>query len=290
MSYTLYTNIKAKSISYGGSRKASNIKYIVIHYTSNKTDKAVNNAKYYRDTNKKSAGAHYFVDDTSVYQSIDDLKSAYAVGGSKYSSCSTSGGGKMYGKITNSNSISIEMCSTNGKITDATIANAVALTKTLMTKYNISASNVYRHFDVNGKCCPSSLYTGSWAKTDTWIGTNPTQWNKFKSLLGATTHISLVKNGVDYSHVLDPKFYADANADLKTAFGYDEAKLFNHFLVNGCKEASRYGKTIANFNVQVYASHNPDLVSAFGTLTKSNAVLYYNHYCTYGYKENRRAV
>ena len=287
MSYTLYTNIKAKSISYGGSRKASNIKYIVIHYTSNKTDKAVNNAKYYRDTNKRSAGAHYFVDDTSVYQSIDDLKSAYAVGGSKYSSCKTSGGGKMYGKITNSNSISIEMCSTNGKITDATIANAVALTKTLMTKYNISASNVYRHFDVNGKCCPSSLYTGSWAKTDTWIGTNPTQWNKFKSLLGATTTTSYVINGVDYSPVFDPTYYSNKYSDLKSAFGTNATLLFNHFINNGMKEMRQAS---AKFNVQAYATRYADLRNAFGALTANNAVLYYNHYCTNGLKEGRNGV
>jgi len=290
MSYTLYTNIKAKSISYGGSRNASAIKYIVIHYTSNKTDKAINNAKYYRDTNKKAAGAHYFVDDTTVYQSIDDLKSAYAVGGSKYTDCKTSGGGKMYGKITNSNSISIEMCSANSKITDATFNNVVELTKTLMSKYKISASNVYRHFDVNGKHCPTSVYADTWNKNDLWIGTNPTQWNRFKNAINSPNHISLVKNGIDYSHVFDPKFYADKNADLKAAFGYDETQLFNHFLNNGCKEESRYGKTIATFNVLVYASHNPDLVAAFGALNANTAIKYYNHYCTNGYKENRRAI
>ena len=288
MSYTLYTNIKAKSISYGGSRAASSIKYIVIHYTANKTDKAINNAKYYRDTNTRSAGAHYFVDDTTVYQSIDDLKSAYAVGGSKLSSCSTSGGGKMYGKITNANSISIEMCSTNGKITDATKANTVELTKKLMSKYKIPASNVYRHFDVTGKCCPSSLYTGSWGSNDTWIGKNPVQWNDFKSKITGTE--DYIYQGVNYNKVFDHKFYADANADLKAAFGYDKAKLFNHFINNGCKEASRYGKTISTFNVLVYASHNSDLVKAYGALNASNALLYYKHYCTNGYKENRRAI
>ena len=300
MSYTLYTNIKAKSISYGGSRSVSNIKYIVIHYTSNKTDKAVSNAKYYKNTNARAAGAHYFVDATSVYQSIDDLKSAYAVGGSKYSNCKTSGGGIMYGKITNANSISIEMCSTNGKIDKATLENTITLIKTLMAKYKISANNVYRHFDVNGKCCPSSMYTGSWNPNDTWIGKNPTQWINFKNKLTQSTQptiSSYVKNGIDYSHVFDPKFYADANADLKAAFGYDETKLFNHFLANGMIDSdpktgklTRVGKTIATFNVEVYASHSPDLVKAFGALSPKTAPSYYKHYCTNGYKENRRVI
>ena len=52
MAYTLYTNIKAKPVSYGGIRSASTIKYLVFHYTGNKTDTALANAKYFKNTNK----------------------------------------------------------------------------------------------------------------------------------------------------------------------------------------------------------------------------------------------
>lgn len=38
--------IKAKSISYGGTRPHSSIKYIVIHYTGNKGDTAENNGNF----------------------------------------------------------------------------------------------------------------------------------------------------------------------------------------------------------------------------------------------------
>lgn len=179
MSYTFHT-LTAKSISYGSTRSASSIKYIVLHYTGNKTDTAKGNASYFgpNGSNTRQAGAHYFVDDTTVYQSIPDTRIAWAVGGSKYSDCSKTGGGKMYGIITNSNSISIEMCSKNGKITDTTVANAVALTKVLMKKYDIPASRVYRHFDVNGKPCPG--WTG-------WIAGNVTLWNAFKKALTTNT-------------------------------------------------------------------------------------------------------
>lgn len=177
MSYTLHTDIKAKQVSYGGTRNAGTIKYIVIHYTGNSTDKAVSNAKYFRDSNTRSAGAHYFVDDTDVYQSVDDNRIAWAVGGSKYSDCAKTGGGKMYGKITNTNSISIEMCSTGGKISDKTVDNTVELTKRLMKKYGISASNVYRHFDVTGKSCPG------WSG---WIGKDDSKWKAFKKNLDST--------------------------------------------------------------------------------------------------------
>ena len=104
--------------------------------------------------------------------------------------------------------------------------------------------------------------------------------------------ISLVKDGVNYSHVLDPIYYADSNPDLKSAFGYDEKKLLEHFLNFGCNEASRWGKTISDFNVSVYATHSPDLAKAFGKLGNdgANGLAFYKHYCQYGYKENRRVI
>jgi N-acetylmuramoyl-L-alanine amidase CwlA len=148
MSYTLHKDLKAKSISYGDSRAASSIKYIVFHYTGNKTDTAKANANYFATSNTRAAGAHYFVDDTTVYQSIDDLKIAYAVGGSKVSEGVAAGGGTLYGKCTNANSISIEMCSKNGVITDATIENVVTLAKTLMKKYNVDSDHLCTHFMV----------------------------------------------------------------------------------------------------------------------------------------------
>lgn len=170
MSYTLKI-LTANSGNVGSTRNTSTIKHIVFHYTANKTDKAANNAKYFA-ANVVKASAHYFVDDTEVYQSVADNVIAYAVGGAKYSDCSTTGGGTMYGKVTNTNSISIEMCSTNGIITEATMVNAVALAKTLMGKYGIPASNIYRHFDVNGKHCPG--WTG-------WYGNDSSKWTAFKT-------------------------------------------------------------------------------------------------------------
>lgn len=170
----------AKTISFGAKRDVQQITYIVLHYTGNKTDKAVNNAKYFgkTGTNTRSAGAHYFVDETSIYQSVGDLYTAYAVGGSKYSNCGTTGGGSMYGKITNANSLSVEMCSTNGEISAKTIENAASLVKMLMMKYTIPLENVYRHFDVTGKACPG--WNG-------WTGKNAPLWNDFKARLTEST-------------------------------------------------------------------------------------------------------
>ena len=167
MSYTIKEQL-ANSGNYGGSRNASQIRYLVYHYTGNDGDKAANNAKYFQN-NIVKASAHYFVDDTTVWRSVPDLKVAWSVGGSKYANADKTGGGTMYGVITNTNSISIEMCDTirNGvyQASEATLANAAALGRELMEKYHIPIENVYRHFDVTGKHCPSYLVNAQkWAE------------------------------------------------------------------------------------------------------------------------------
>lgn len=146
--------------NHGPVRSLAAIRYLVYHYTANDGDTDMNNAKYYRD-NVVGASAHYFVDDDSITQSVQDDVAAWAVGGSKYASCPQTGGGKLHGFVTNSNSLSIEMCDMqrDGKImsSEATQANAIELGKMLMRKYNIPVENVVRHFDVTGKLCPAWL-------------------------------------------------------------------------------------------------------------------------------------
>ena len=167
MSYTIKEQL-AHSGNYGGSRNASQIRYLVYHYTGNDGDRAANNAKYFQN-NIVKASAHYFVDDTTVWRSVPDLKVAWSVGGSKYANAHKTGGGTMYGVITNTNSLSIEMCDSirNGvyQASEATLANAAALGRALMEKYDIPIENVYRHFDVTGKHCPSYLVNAQkWAE------------------------------------------------------------------------------------------------------------------------------
>lgn len=192
----------SNSSNYGGSRNTSLIQYIVYHYTANKTDKAKSNASYFKN-NIVKASAHYFVDAAEVWQSVPDNKIAFSVGGGKYPSCSTAGGGKMYGKITNTNSISIEMCSTNGQISDKTISNAVKLGQKLMKKYHIPSSNIYRHFDVNGKPCPG------WAG---WIGSDCSKWNSLrKKLKAADDSVSSSPNSQTGSNIYQVKLLDNLN-------------------------------------------------------------------------------
>lgn len=160
----------ANKNNYGSKRNTSSIKYIVIHYTGNDGDKDENNGMYFKN-NIVKASAHYFVDSDSITRSVPDNYIAYSVGGSRYSDHEVTGGAKYYGKCTNANSISIELCDDikDGVVYPSgyTIQNAVELTKTLMQKYNIPATNVIRHFDVNGKKCPL-YWCGDSKKNNLW--------------------------------------------------------------------------------------------------------------------------
>lgn len=157
----------------GGMRTAKDIQYLVYHYTGNDGDHAAANAKYYRDTIVR-ASAHYFVDDTDVYCSVPDLVIAWAVGGKRWTDCAKTGGGTLHGVVTNTNSISIEMCDTvrDGQImaTERTLDRAATLGRELMEKYSIPLKNVVRHFDVTGKHCPAYFM-------------DSTTWEAFKARL-----------------------------------------------------------------------------------------------------------
>lgn len=95
---------------------------------------------------------------------------------------------------------------------------------------------------------------------------------------GLTTY-----KGIDYAAVYNPGFYAAHNQDLFAAFGFDEKKLLEHFVLSGMAEGRR---ATPEFDVNAYMTHNPDLLAAFGTDLKS----YYMHYVTYGQAEGRTAV
>ena len=134
-----------KNYKLGRNQK---IKYIVIHYTSNKNDTAENNAVYF-EREITSTSAHYFVDESNIWQSVEDKNTAWHCGAKTYK----------HKYCRNDNSLGIEICmlDENEKIRQKSIDNAIILTKFLMDKYNIDYDNVLRHFDVTGKDCPAPM-------------------------------------------------------------------------------------------------------------------------------------
>lgn len=181
-------------------RKNRKIKYIVWHYTAstNSTDKrTAQTALAFRDSDRK-ASADFVVGDDKVYQCNPDIKNynSWHCGGSKYTNCSSTGGGKMYKTITNANSIGIEIASSkvdktkaaytssakDWYYTEETLKNAIELTCKLLKEYGLPVSRVYRHFDVVGKECPAMACT---KKKNTQYGnkTGDEVWKEFKKMI-----------------------------------------------------------------------------------------------------------
>lgn len=140
--------------------RTGTIRYIVLHYTANRGDTAKNNIDYFA-RQKVSAGAHYFVDEAEVWQSVKDEDTAYHCGAKTY----------CHPLCRNGNSIGIEMCNSVDGVPRRTEERAAELTRTLMARYGIPVENVLRHGDVTGKNCPAP-----------WMA-YPEQWEHFKSRL-----------------------------------------------------------------------------------------------------------
>lgn len=162
----IYENL-AKKISYDDKKRSyDSVKYIVIHYTGNSGDTAFSNASYFANANTRKAGAHYFVDKKGeVWKSVPLNRTAWAVGKDYRSG---DGGGKLYGKCTNYNSVSIELCDCV-KRTNATQKKAVRDLIRHIRKTCPNATHVVRHWDVNGKACPLPF-----------IGAHNLKWSRFK--------------------------------------------------------------------------------------------------------------
>ena len=150
----------AKKISYDSSKKRryKDVKYIVIHYTGNENDTAKSNATYFAKSNKREAGAHFFVDEKGkVYKSVNMNRAAWSVGGAKYTDCSKTGGGTYYNKCTNYDSVSIELCNyTKGYPSKKQVTACKKLVK-YIRKHCPNAKEIIRHWDVNGKKCPATM-------------------------------------------------------------------------------------------------------------------------------------
>jgi len=153
--------INQKISKYNHTPKGNAIKYIVIHDTGNINDSDEGNANYFAQDGRK-ASAHYFVDDNSITQVVNDIDCAWHVGDGK----------GMFG-ITNRNSLGIETCRKNNVVTALTEKNTLELVQFLMKKYKVPASNVVRHYDASRKNCPSSFSKNDWAR-----------WKEFKIKLG----------------------------------------------------------------------------------------------------------
>lgn len=118
-------------------------KYIVVHYTGNKNaDTALNNVLYMNRIGENAGGsAHYYVDNTSIYQLLEDNWDSWSVG-------DDNGYGRFAFGINNNNQISIEMCCTSGnyRVSDKTQENCAQLVAHLLKKHGLGLDKVKRHY------------------------------------------------------------------------------------------------------------------------------------------------
>lgn len=155
-------------------RYDTNFDFIVLHYVG-AVSTAKNNAEYLHREPNLGWSAHFFVDETSIWQSVDFNHAAGHCG------VDYSGGKAPYwnGKgtySTNRRSIGIEMCCKkdskgNWFIEPETVTRTVALVRWLMQEFNIPIEHVIRHYDVCWKTCP-----------EPWVRF-PEQWQDFKRRL-----------------------------------------------------------------------------------------------------------
>lgn len=150
--------------NYGGTRGMVQVDWIVVHYTSNHGDTAKNNADYFaREKLSSPASAHFFVDESEVWNSVPIYRIAYHCGAKTYK----------HPACRNTNSIGVEVCmlDKHAVIRKDAIRHAAELVRELMTKYDIDADHVVRHYDVTGKDCPAPMVQ------------NPALWEQFLDMI-----------------------------------------------------------------------------------------------------------
>lgn len=117
------------------------------------------------------------------------------------------------------------------------------------------------------------------------------EWNFSRTPVQSVPDVVITAANFDYVR------YANDYPDVKSAFGLDAAKLYNHYATRGKIEGRKaYAMSTAqtpttgtisqaNFDYTRYANDYPDLKAAFGL----DAAKLYNHYITNGIREGRAA-
>ena len=122
--------------------QSNGITGIVIHYTANPGSTAQGNRDYFNGlqfSHETKASSNFVVGlDGEIIQCIPTWEVAYASNDRNY------------------DSVSIEVChpDESGKFTEESYKSLVQLTAWLCVKFDLTADDVIRHYDVTGKNCP----------------------------------------------------------------------------------------------------------------------------------------
>jgi signal peptidase I len=83
------------------------------------------------------------------------------------------------------------------------------------------------------------------------------------------------------SVVFDATYYGNSYSDVKSAYGTDAVKLYQHFLTTGIKEGRKASPV---FDVKYYVRNNSELYSIFGDDHEAA----FSHFIDYGQHESSR--
>ena len=201
---TVKSDIKSHPGNYTNNA-SRDVSYIVMHFTGNDDDTAIGNAKYF-NREDVDVSAHFFVDETNIYQSVELRDVAWHCGTKKT---------YYHAKCRNTNSFGIEM-TTDGayKVSAKTIENSAYLCAYLCEMLNIKSNEVdtyvLRHYDVTHKKCPAQMVD------------NVKEWTEFKTM---------VKN------ILDGKPITGTTSATTALFtgAFSNNSLFDTFILNSIK-------------------------------------------------------
>ena len=140
-----------------------------------------------------------------------------------------------------------------------------------MSKYNISISNIVRHYDASRKICPN------------WSANNWSRWTTFKNKLNGTIE---VKEEMNYSmYVFSKNWYLKRYSDIANSTTYKENP-YKHYVDYGKKEGRLALPPIPEeYNEGAYLELNPDVATA---VKKGTFVSGIEHYLQNGFCENRK--
>ncbi len=133
------------------------VRGIVVHYTANPGTTAEQNRGYFQglaQSGETYASSHFVIGlSGEIVQCIPCNEIAYA------------------SNERNADTVSIECCipDETGRFNDETYQSLVELVAWLMGRYDLTAEDVIRHYDVTGKACPKFYVENQWA------------WDQFKA-------------------------------------------------------------------------------------------------------------
>jgi N-acetylmuramoyl-L-alanine amidase len=137
------------------------VRGVAIHWVANPRSTALGNRNYFENLQRQKAddrsacyaSAHYIIGlEGEVIQCLPENERAYHVGADKYTPLARA----RLGTYPNNCTIGIELCHLDwtGIFSKATLESARVLTTSILERYNLAVSDIYRHYDITGKECP----------------------------------------------------------------------------------------------------------------------------------------